>query len=131
MLGGRLLLTTVLCLSGSVWDFAQPGEMTQASPAVAKEAEAASPLSSPQQRARERRRAREAEREWIEVPEMTRETLKALLGDPELAVLDVTCKERGAEIARQIPGSVWRDCTRVEEWAPLYRKDQTIVVYCA
>ena len=126
-----LPLLATLFLAWSPWCvFAQPGETAQAAPgAEGAVAEPASP--GPQQRAQERRRQREEEREWIAVPEMDRETLRGLLADPNVVVLDVTCKERGVNISDQIPGAVWRDCTQVKQWASQYRKDQTIVVYCA
>jgi len=95
------------------------------------EAAAGALKQDPRERIEEFRRERQGRREWITVPEVYRETLLGMLRDPTLALLDVTCKERGAKIAEQIPGAVWRDCTQVEQWAPEYRKDQTIVVYCA
>jgi len=123
------LLATVFYACLPVCGFPQSGEMALAS--TAQEAGAEQPSPGAQQRARERRRQREQSREWISVPEMDRETLRGLLQDPDVTILDVTCKERGEKIPEQIPGTVWRDCTQVEQWAPQYKKDQTIVVYCA
>jgi len=130
-MNGILPLLAMLLLAWSpLCVFAQPGEMAQAAPGAEDTlAEPSSP--GPQQRVQERRRQREEEREWIAVPEMDRDTLRGLLADPNVAVLDVTCKERGVNIPDQIPGAVWRDCTQVGQWASQYRKDQTIVVYCA
>lgn len=71
------------------------------------------------------------ERPWIVVPTMRVEDLAARLGEEGLVVIDVTCRERRKRLSGQIPGAVWRDCTRVEEWAPEFRKDQLLVVYCA
>ncbi|GAB4256921.1 rhodanese-like domain-containing protein [Deferrisoma sp.] len=71
------------------------------------------------------------ERPWIVVPTMQVEDLAARLGEEGLVVIDVTCRERRGRLSGQIPGAVWRDCTRVEEWAPEFRKDQFLVVYCA
>jgi hypothetical protein len=86
---------------------------------------------SPRERVRELREERRAQQPWITAPEIDRETVRRLLGEPDVAIVDVTCRENRAKIPVQIPGAVWRDCTQVEQWAPLYRKDQTIVVYCA
>ena len=85
----------------------------------------------PRERVRELREERRARQPWITAPEIDRETVRGLLGDPGVAIVDVTCRETRAKISHQIPGAVWRDCTQLEQWAPLYRKDQTIVVYCA
>ncbi|GAB6062148.1 rhodanese-like domain-containing protein [Deferrisoma palaeochoriense] len=71
------------------------------------------------------------DRPWIVVPTMRVEDLAERLGEEGLVVIDVTCRERRSRLSGQIPGAVWRDCTRVEEWAPEFRKDQLLVVYCA
>lgn len=85
----------------------------------------------PRERVQELRQERKAQQPWIMAPEIDRETVRSPLGDRDVAVVDVTCLENRAKIPAQIPGAVWRDCAQVEQWSPLYRKDQTLVVYCA
>ncbi|MEW6487838.1 MAG: hypothetical protein AB1578_07985 [Thermodesulfobacteriota bacterium] len=114
-----ILSAAALCV------FAQAGHSAQAG----QLGEDAAP--DPRERVRELREERRAQQPWITAPEIDRETVRELLGDPDVAIVDVTCLETRAKIPAQIPGAVWRDCTQVEQWAPLYRRDQTIVVYCA
>lgn len=116
-----LLAAAVLAIQ-PLCDCAQAGQNTQSG------ATAADP-DSPKARVKELRKERQEAKEWITVPELDRETLLVLLDDPAVVILDVTCKERGAKIPDQIPRTIWRDCDQVAQWAPEYRKDQTIVVY--
>lgn len=84
-----------------------------------------------QQRVRERRRERRGQQQWINVPELSPEEAFPLVGAPGVVIIDVTCRERGADIAKRIPGAVWQDCTLVEQWAHTYKEAKTILVYCA
>ncbi len=118
------LLLTWLCMPGGM---AQVGDSTQlegwTGVASASETE-----SDARIRLRERRRERSP---WIDVPEVTVSEALESLGQPGVAVLDVTCRERRSRLTHKIPGAVWRDCTRVEEWAEEYRAAELVLVYCA
>ena len=84
-----------------------------------------------QQRVRERRRERQGQRQWISVPELGLSEALPLVGSPGVVILDVTCRERGADAAERIPGAVWQDWTQVEQWAHRYEEAKTLLVYCA
>ena len=84
-----------------------------------------------QQRVQERRRERDDQRQWISVPELSPSEALPLVGAPGVVIIDVTCREGGADITDRIPGAVWRDCTKVEQWAHNYEEAKTILVYCA
>jgi len=93
--------------------------------------EDAGSVSSTQQRVEERRRQREGQRRWISVPQKSVAETLAVMGEPGVVIIDVTCRERGANYPDRIPGAVWRDCTKVEQWAGEYEGAKTILVYCA
>jgi hypothetical protein len=126
-----VLLGFLPCVLAPAWGFAQAHEPAAARVSAAGRAAAEPTLSEAKRRALERRREREENRPWITVPELEREAVRGLLGDPAVAILDVTCGDQAAKFRDRIPGATWHDWARVEQWAPRYRKDQTIVVYCA
>ncbi len=113
---GRLVLAVVVA-GGAGGALAQMGENAQ--------------RSSAQVRALERRAERAEERPWIEVPSVTAAEARGLLGRPGVHVVDVTCAARAGDLSHQLPGTQWRDCARVEEWAPAYPRGDTLLVYCA
>lgn len=66
-----------------------------------------------------------------DVPRMTREELKGMLGSPNLVIIDVRANVdwRGSHL--QIKGAVREDPKRVNSWMDKYPKDKTLVFYCA
>jgi len=66
-----------------------------------------------------------------EVPRMTKEQLKTLLGDPDAVVLDVRRGKDWKESEKKIKGAVRENPTGFESWAHKYPKDKTLVLYCA
>ena len=66
-----------------------------------------------------------------DVPRMTMEELKALLDSPDLAILDVRSGRDWSASEFKIKGSRRVDVKNIDSWLPNYRKDQTIVLYCA
>jgi len=64
-----------------------------------------------------------------DVPRMTKEELKTLLGSPEIVVLDV--RFGGGNAPRKITGSVFEDPEQVLAWSPNYAKEKKIVLYCS
>jgi hypothetical protein len=66
------------------------------------------------------------------VPRMAKEDLKAMLGAPDLVVIDVRVIHDWNESDRKIAGAVREDPAAPEEqWAGKYAKGKTIVLYCA
>jgi len=66
-----------------------------------------------------------------EAPRMTTEELKAILGDPDLVILDVRRHGDWESSRRKIAGAVREDPGEFESWANTYSKDKTLVLYCA
>ncbi len=64
-----------------------------------------------------------------DVPRMTKEELKTLLGSPDVVILDV--RLGGGNAPKRITGSVYEDPENVSNWAPKYPKDKKIVLYCS
>ncbi len=64
-----------------------------------------------------------------DVPRMTKEELKILLGSPDVVVLDV--RFGGGSAPRRITGSVFEDPDRVPAWSADYPKGKKIVLYCS
>ena len=66
-----------------------------------------------------------------DVPRMTKEDLKARLGDPNVTILDVRAGGDWTESARKIKGAVRVEPREVDSWAASYPKDRTLVLYCS
>jgi len=67
-----------------------------------------------------------------QAPRMTKEELKALLGKPEVVILDVRSAGDWKKAETKIQGAVREDPGKaVKTWAEKYGKDKTIVLYCA
>jgi rhodanese-related sulfurtransferase len=67
-----------------------------------------------------------------QVEKMSKEELKAMLGKPELVVIDVRQAGDLAKSNQKIKGAVREDPKQeVKSWADKYHKDKTIVLYCA
>lgn len=66
-----------------------------------------------------------------EVPRMTPDQLKAMLGDPDVTVLDVRTEKDWQASDKRIMGAGHRNAKEVEEWAGTLDKGKTYVLYCA
>ena len=67
-----------------------------------------------------------------EVPRMTKEELKPLLGNPDVIVLDVRVGASWSASKYRIPGAVREDPrAEIKAWAEKYPKDKKIVLYCS
>ena len=76
-----------------------------------------------------RTEAKEEQIPFPEVPRVTKEELKELLGKPGTVILDCRPNEQFAESPQRIPGAVHEDPLKIPEWAPKYPKDAKIIVY--
>ena len=66
-----------------------------------------------------------------DAPKMTKEELKGLLGNPDVAVLDVRTGGDWRRSDRKIAGAVRENPNDVDSWADKYPKGKTIVLYCS
>jgi rhodanese-related sulfurtransferase len=66
-----------------------------------------------------------------EASRMSKEDLKAMLGDPDLVILDVRLGRDWGESERTITDAIRENPKEFESWADKYSKDKTIVLYCA
>lgn len=65
------------------------------------------------------------------VPEMTKDELNSLLGNPDLMILDVRRNSHWTSSDLKIKGAVRKEPNEIQSWADKYSKDRTIVLYCA
>jgi len=67
-----------------------------------------------------------------EAPLITKEQLQAMLGNPELIILDVRVDREWEESKAKIQGAIREDPGKgIESWANKYPKDKTLVLYCS
>lgn len=66
-----------------------------------------------------------------DTPRMTREELKAQLGNPDLIVLDVRRGGDWIDSDYKIKGAVREEPGQEQSWAGHYPKDKTLVLYCS
>ncbi len=65
-----------------------------------------------------------------DVPRITAEELSAMIGKPDLIIIDVRIERDWKASTLKIKGAVWEDFMDVDTWAQKYPKDKTIVLYC-
>ena len=66
-----------------------------------------------------------------EVARITKEELRAKLGDPDLVILDVRRGKDWSASDVKIKGAVRADPGDTAAWADKYPKEKTLVLYCA
>ena len=66
-----------------------------------------------------------------DVPRMTVDELKALLGNPDVVIIDVRINGDWNGGSEKIMGAVREDPRDVKSWAKKYSKEKTLVLYCA
>ncbi|NIQ37628.1 MAG: hypothetical protein GTN81_03440 [Proteobacteria bacterium] len=64
-----------------------------------------------------------------EASRMSKEDLKAMLGDPDLVIVDVHLGRDWEESTRKIEGAIRENPKEIESWADKYSQDKTIVLY--
>jgi hypothetical protein len=62
---------------------------------------------------------------------MTKEELRGLLGSPDITIVDVRSINGWNRSDSKLPGAVREDPTDPVSWASQYKKDQSLVLYCA
>jgi len=67
-----------------------------------------------------------------DVPRITKEELKAMLGKPEVIIVDVRTTKDWNKSQEKIQGAVREDPEKkVKTWANKYPHDKTLIFYCA
>jgi hypothetical protein len=66
-----------------------------------------------------------------DVPRMTKDELKALLGNPDLIILDVRHGSDWTSSDLKIKGALREEPNDIESWANKYSKDKILVLYCS
>jgi hypothetical protein len=64
-----------------------------------------------------------------EVPRITKEQLKGMLGNPDVVIIDARPMEQWKYSDQMIPGTVYEDPLTIQSWAHKYDKNRKIVVY--
>jgi hypothetical protein len=67
----------------------------------------------------------------VDAPRMTKGELKAMLGNPDLLIIDVRYGKDWTESGLKIRGAVREDPKAFDSWANKYPRDKTLVFYCA
>ena len=68
----------------------------------------------------------------VEVPQVTKEQLLAMMGKPDVVILDVRESESWKKSKLKIQGAVREDPLKdVQGWFDKYPKDKTLVFYCS
>jgi hypothetical protein len=65
------------------------------------------------------------------VPRMTKEELKPLIGDPNVIVIDVRSLGDWNKDTLMIQGAIRENPMDVPDWIDKYPKEKTLVFYCA
>jgi hypothetical protein len=65
----------------------------------------------------------------VEVPRMTTEELRSLLGGPEVVMLDVRVGDEWTKSNEKIQGAVREDPIKVDQWVVKYPKEKILVFY--
>ena len=66
-----------------------------------------------------------------DVPRMTKDELKALLGNPDLVPLDVRSESDWKDSDLKIQGAIREEPKQIDSWSKKYSKEKIIVLYCA
>lgn len=66
-----------------------------------------------------------------DVPKITKDELKAMLGNADLVIVDVRLGKDWTDSEMKIKGAVRENPGGKESWAKKYTKDKIFVLYCA
>jgi hypothetical protein len=64
-----------------------------------------------------------------EVPRITKEELKEILGKPGVVFLDCRPEEQWSTSEQKLPGAIHENPLEVASWASKYPKDSKIIIY--
>jgi len=66
-----------------------------------------------------------------EIPRMTKDELKALLGNSDLVILDVRASSDWKSSDLKIKDAIREEPGQINSWSNKYSKEKIIVLYCA
>jgi predicted sulfurtransferase len=66
-----------------------------------------------------------------EAPRIAKEELKAMLGTPDVVVLDVRAEGSWKASEAKIESAIRENPAEVASWSGNYSKDQTVILYCS
>ena len=66
-----------------------------------------------------------------EVPRMSKEELRAMLGNPDVVIIDVRSGKDWEASQSKVKGAVREEPRQAKSWADKYDKNKTYVLYCA
>jgi hypothetical protein len=64
------------------------------------------------------------------VPRMTKQQLKAQLGNSDFVIIDVRSAHDWGDSDTKIKGAIREESSKLGSWVNNYPKDKTIVLYC-
>jgi hypothetical protein len=64
-----------------------------------------------------------------EMPRITKEELKELLGKPDVVLLDCRPEEQWTTAEQKLPGAIHENPLEVPSWASKYSKNAKIIIY--
>ena len=64
-----------------------------------------------------------------EMPRITKEELKDLLGNPGVVLLDCRPEEQWSTSEQKLPGAIHENPLEVTSWASKYSKESKIIIY--
>jgi hypothetical protein len=67
----------------------------------------------------------------VDAPRMTKDKLKATLGNADLFIIDVRYGKDWTDSDLKIRGAIREDPKAFDSWASKYPNDKTLVFYCA
>ena len=66
-----------------------------------------------------------------DIPKITKEELKGMIGNPNVIIVDVRTNAGWSESKLKIKGAVREDPTQVKSWIEKYPPDKIFVFYCS
>jgi rhodanese-related sulfurtransferase len=64
-------------------------------------------------------------------PRISKEEVRAMLGQPDVVILDVRVEEEWRKSDWKISGAVHQNPEKIKEWSNQYPKEKTFVFYCS
>ena len=66
-----------------------------------------------------------------DVPRITKEELKFMLGNPDVIILDVRLEDQWQVADGKIVRAIHEDSEKFDSWVDKYPKEKTLILYCA
>jgi hypothetical protein len=66
---------------------------------------------------------------YPEIPRISKEKVRAMMGNPDVVILDCRPEEQWKSSEQKLPGAVYENPLQVKLWAQKYSKDKTIIIY--